>query len=123
MDGKFTRKPRFFFSVRVTHPPVSITYSRVFPIDNVRISFTLDALNDIDIWACSIANAYLNAKYREKIWTKACTKFGNDKRKVMIVIRDLRASRRAMLVDTLLDLGYKPSREDMDFWMNPETKP
>lgn len=47
----------------------------------------------------------------------------------MIVIRDLYglksigAAWRAMISETILDLGYKPSIEDMDIWMKPDTKP
>ena len=63
----------------------------------------------------------------EKIWTKAVTKFGNDKGKVMIVIRDmyiLKSSGKlwlAMIAEMLLELGYRPSRVDMDVRMNNET--
>ena len=45
----------------------------------------------------------------------------------MILIRalfELKSSglaRKAILYGTLLDLGYKPSRADMDVCMNPET--
>mmetsp|Transcript_15996 Transcript_15996/g.23839 ORF Transcript_15996/g.23839 Transcript_15996/m.23839 type:complete len:1130 (+) Transcript_15996:7540-10929(+) len=129
MDGKFTRKARFVAGGHTTDPPASLTYSSVVSRDSVRIAFMLAALNDCDIWACDIGNAYLNAKCREKIWTKAGTEFGSDKGKVMVVIRALYglkssgAAWRAMLAETLLDLGYKPSRADMDVWMKPETNP
>ena len=33
------------------------------------------------------------------------------------------AAWRAMLAETLTDLGYKQSRADMDVWMKPETNP
>ena len=51
------------------------------------------------------------------------------KGKVMIVIRSLYVLKssgeawRSMLAKMLLDLGYKPSRSDMDVWMKPDIKP
>ena len=59
---------------------------------------------------------------------KSITKFGNEKGKLMIVIRGLYglklngSSWRDMLGDTLLDLGYKHSKAGIDVWMKPETK-
>ena len=37
----------------------------------MQIEFTLAALNDLDVFATDIGNAYLNAPRREKIWTKS----------------------------------------------------
>ena len=36
-----------------------------------------------------IDNAYLNSKYREKIWTESGTEFGTEKGMVMIISRAL----------------------------------
>ena len=57
MDEKFTRKARFFASGHTADPPASITYYTVVYRYSVWIDFTLDALNDINIWACDIGNA------------------------------------------------------------------
>ena len=89
MSVKFTRKARFVASGHTTDPIESLTYSIVVYRYSVRIAFTLADLNDIYIWACYIGNTYINAKYREKIWAKAGTEFGNEKEKFMIVIRAL----------------------------------
>ena len=129
MDGKFTRKARFVAGGHTTCAPPSLTYSSVVSRDSVRIAFMLAALNDLGIWACDIGNAYLNAPCREKIWTVAGTEFGSDKGKVMIIVRALYglkssgAAWRAMLAESLSDLGYKQSRADMDVWLKPETNP
>jgi hypothetical protein len=37
----------------------------------------LAALNDLDIMACDIGNAYLNAPCREKVWFVAWPEFGS----------------------------------------------
>jgi hypothetical protein len=56
----FTRKAHFVAGGHMTDPPDTITYSSVVSCDSVRIAFLLAALNDIDIRACDIGNAYLN---------------------------------------------------------------
>jgi len=45
----------------MTNPPSAITYSSVVSRDSVRIAFLLAALNEIDLLATDIGNAYLNA--------------------------------------------------------------
>ena len=57
----FTRKERFVAGGHRTEAPMSITYSRVVSRDSVKIAFLVATLNDIDIMACDIGNAYLNA--------------------------------------------------------------
>ena len=63
-----TRKARFVAGRHLTEPPASITFSCVVSRDSVRLAFLLAALNDLDIMACDIGNAYLNAPCREKVW-------------------------------------------------------
>ena len=55
--------------------------------ESVRISFLLASLNELDIFACDIGNAYLNSKCRDKLWIEAGTQFGTGKRMVMIIER------------------------------------
>ena len=69
MDGKFTRKARLVADGHTTEPPSSITYSSVVSRESVMTAFLLESLNELDILACDIGNEYLNAKYREKLWT------------------------------------------------------
>ena len=49
----------------MTDAPTSITYSSVVSRDSVRIAFLYAALNDLNIMAADIGNAYLNAPCRE----------------------------------------------------------
>ena len=129
MDGKFTRKARFVAGGHTTDPPSSITYSSVVSRDSVRIAFMLAALNDLDLSACDIGNAYLNAPCREKIWTEAGPEFEEDEGSVMLVVRALYglkssgAAWRAMFAQTLTDLQYTPSKADPDVWIKPAVKP
>ena len=129
MDGRFTRKARFVAGGHTTDTPSSITYSSVVSRDSVRIAFTIAALNDLDIRAADIGNAYLNAPCREKIWTIAGTEFGSDKGKVLLICRALYglkssgAAWRLMFAETLRNFGYTSSKADPDVWMKAETKP
>ena len=129
MDGKFTRKDRFFDNGHTTEPHASLTYSSVVSRYIVRISFTIADINDLDIWAWDIENTHLNPKSKKKIWKKSGTAFGNEKVKDMIVIRSLYGLKssgsawRSMIFETLLDLSYKPSRAYTDICMKPKTNP
>ena len=89
MDGKFTRKARFIAGGHTTNSPFSTTYSSVVSRDSIRMAFLIAALTGIDISACDIGSIYLNAKYREKIWTKASPEFGSDVGSGMIVEKAL----------------------------------
>jgi hypothetical protein len=64
----FTRKARFVAGGHLTEAPTSITYSTVVSRDSVRLAFLIAGLNNLDVMACDIGNAYLNAPCREKIW-------------------------------------------------------
>ena len=129
MDGDFTRKARLVAGGHTTDTPSSVTYSSVVSRESVRIAFLIAALNDLDIYAADIGNAYLNAPCREKIWTVAGPEFGTDAGSVMIIKRALYglkssgAAWRAMLAQTLMDLGYVSTKADPDVWIKPQTKP
>jgi hypothetical protein len=62
-----TRKSRFVAGGHMTTTPVQ-TYSSVVSRDSVRLAFLIAALNSLDLQACDVGNAYLNAECREKIW-------------------------------------------------------
>jgi len=83
----FTRKDCFVAGGHMTDPPSTLTYSSVISRDSIRLAFLIAALNGIDILACDIGNAYLNAAPREKVYTKAGLEFGAEMqgRNVLIV--------------------------------------
>ncbi len=72
----FTRKAQYVAGVRMTDPPPSITYSSVVSRDSILIAFLINALNDINILATDISNAFLNATPREKVYATAGPEFG-----------------------------------------------
>ena len=68
-----TRKARCVAIGSKTELPDTLTYSIVVSRESVRIEFLITVLNDLDVMACYIDNAYLNATCREKIFSKAGT--------------------------------------------------
>ena len=129
MGENFRRKARMVAGGHVTDTPAALTYSSVVSRDSVRIAFTIAALNDLKVLSCDIQNAYLTAKCREKIWTRAGPEFGSEEGEIMLVVRALYglkssgAAFRALLADKLHDMGYKPSLADPDVWIRPAVKP
>ena len=124
-----TRKARFVAGGHLTEPPASITYSSVVSRDSVRIAFLLAALNELDILACDIGNAYLNAPCREKVWFVAGPEFGSRQGAVIRIVRALYglkssgASWRAMFNNSIQDMGFRPSIADPDVYLRPFAKP
>jgi hypothetical protein len=58
----FTRKPRFCAGGHTTNTVTAMTYSSVVSRDSVHIGLMLAALNGLDVMACDLENAYLNAR-------------------------------------------------------------
>jgi hypothetical protein len=128
LGENFRRKARFVAGGHTTETPAAMTYSSVVSRDSVRIALLIAALNDLDVLACDIQNAYLCADCRERIWTRAGIEFGDEEGTPMLVIKALYGLRssgaafRALLADTLVKLGYKSSYADPDVWMRPAVK-
>jgi hypothetical protein len=120
----FTRKARFVANGSTTEAPVALCYSSVVSRDSVRLAFLIAALNELEVFACDIGNAYLNAPCQEKIWFKAGIECGQSARgKVMKCVRALYglkssgASWRKMFKDFIeSSLGFKSSRVDPDMY-------
>ena len=80
-------------------------------------------MNGLDIMSCDLENAYLNATNREKICFEGGIKCGEDKVKVLVVVRDLYGLKsagsawRAALAEELVQLGFKSTRADPDVWI------
>ena len=85
----FTRKARFVAGGHLTEAPGSITYSSVVSRDSIRLAFLVAGLNDLDVLAGDVSNAYLNALCREKIWFEGQLETGEDRGKVLIITRAL----------------------------------
>ena len=74
----FACKAHFVAGGHMTEAPSSITYTGVVAHDSVRLAFLIAALNGLDILACEMGNAYLNAHCCEKIWFLGGTEVGTE---------------------------------------------
>ena len=64
LGENFRRKARLLEGGHTPTAPSSITFSSVVSRDSVRIALTIAALNELDILACDIQNAYITALCR-----------------------------------------------------------
>ncbi len=71
-----TRKERHVAGGHWTETPAQLTYSIVVIRESVHTAFLLTALNDVDVLAAGIRNAYLQVPCREQIHTTAGPEFG-----------------------------------------------
>ena len=128
MGENFRRKAQMVAGGHTMETPAVLTYSSVVSRDVVRIVLTIYALNDLNILSCDIQNAYLTAKCREKIWTRAGSEFGSDQGKAMIIVQSLyglksiRSAFRDLLAEFLYDLNYRPSKATPTFTCSRRSK-
>jgi hypothetical protein len=106
----FTRKARFVAGGHWTDAPSQLTYSSVVTRDSVRIAFLIAALNDLDIMAADVGNAYLQAPVWGKVHTTAGPEFGpNNIIQAMYGLKSSGAAWHAKLSETLRDMDFVPS--------------
>ena len=72
----FTRKARWVLDGHKTPDPVGSTYAGVVSRESVRIAFTYAALNNLDVWAADIQNAYLQPPSSQKHYIVCGAEFG-----------------------------------------------
>jgi hypothetical protein len=91
--------------------------------NSIRIGFLLAALNDLDLVAADIGNAYLQATTKEKNYTVARPEFGELQGRTMLIVRvlyGLKSSSAAWyehFANTLFNMNFKPFYADPDVWM------
>ena len=66
LGENFRRKARLVAQGNQTEDPDVLTFLSVVSRDSVRIALILAALNDLEVKACDIKNAYLTAPNKEK---------------------------------------------------------
>ena len=125
-----TRKARFVAGGHLTDPPKESVFSSVVTRDSVRIAFVYAALNDLDILAADVQNAYLNAPTKERCWFRAGLEFGPDNvdRPVRIVralygLKSSGARWHDTFAATLRTAGFEACWADPDVWMRKARKP
>jgi len=84
----------------------------------------LAELNDIEIWATNIGDAYLEAETQEKVYVIAGPEFGDLQGHTLIIIKALyglctsRLRWHEHLADCLRDMGFSSCKAEPDFWMH-----
>ena len=73
----------------VKDTPAVVTYASVVSSENVRIALTIAALNDLEVKASDVMNAFLTAPCAKKIWTTLGPEFGDTVVKKAIIVRAL----------------------------------
>jgi hypothetical protein len=123
------RKARFVAGGHMTDPPQDSVYSSVVTRESVRIMFTIAAMNDLDLLAGDVQNAYINAKTAEKVYTIAGPEFGSDQGRPAVIVRALYGLKssgarwRDHLAAILRENGFVSSKADADVWMRKAVKP
>ena len=69
LDG-FCRKVWLVAKGHMTEAPAVTTYASVVSRETVRIVLTIAALNDLEVKASDVQNAYLTGPCAEKIYTR-----------------------------------------------------
>ena len=126
----FRRKCRYVAGGHMTEAPATLTYASVVSRETVRIALTLAALNDVEVKASDIQNAYLTAPVTEKIWITCGPEFGPELagRKALVVralygLKSAGAAFRNHLADCMRTMGFSPCLADPDLWYKAETRP
>ena len=130
-DVKMTleRKARWVLDGHLTAAVDYSTYAGVVSRESVRIALTYAALNDLDVWAADIQNAYIQAPSSRKDYITCGPEFGLENVGKAALIRRAQyggksAGRdfRNHLRSCMDHLGFKSCRADPDVWMRPATK-
>jgi hypothetical protein len=126
----FTRKARWVLDGHKTENPIGSTYAGVVSRESVRIALTYAALNDLDVMAADIRNAYLQAPSSQKDYIICGPEFGLENLgKVALIMRALYGGKKAgsdfrnHLRACMRHLNFESCLADPDVWMRPALKP
>ena len=125
----FSRKARWVLDGHRSADPIGSTYAGVVSRDSVRIALTYAALNNIDVVASDIQNAYLQAPSSQKHFIICGVEFGLENiGKIALIRRALYGGKSAgrdfrnHLRACMSHLGFTPCLADPDVWMRPAQK-
>ena len=119
-DGR--RKARFVAGGHMTAPPKGSVYSSVASLRSICMVAFLAELNQLELYAADVENAYLEACTKEKVCFKAGPEFGEWAGHTLLIkkaLYGLRSSGKMFhqkFSDTMRTLGFKPSYADPDVW-------
>jgi len=122
-DGR--RKARLVAGGHLTGPNTDTYYSSVVSLRAMRILVFLSELNDLELCAGDIGNAYLEAYTQEKVCFVGGKEFEDHGHygHLLVIVRALYGLKTSgarfheKFADTMRQLGYFPSKADTDVWM------
>ena len=122
-DGR--HKVRCVADGHLTDIPVDSVYSGVVSLRGLRMMLFLAELNQLDIWATDVGNAYLEAETKEKIYIIAGSEFGTREGHILVIKKALYGLRSSGLrwherfSDCLRNEGFIPCKAEPDIWIRP----
>jgi hypothetical protein len=120
-DGR--HKARLVAGGHLTETPIDSVYSSVVSLRGIRMLTFIAELNDMELWATDIGNAYLESYTREKVYIIAGPEFGDKEGHTLIISKALYGLRSSGLMwsqrfaDVLREMNFFPSKAEKDIWM------
>ena len=117
------RKARLVAGGHTTPDSTESAYSGVVSTRGVRTLIFLAELNEMELVAADVSNAYLLADTREQLYYTAGAEFGELAGSTLVMVKALYGTKTAgarwneTLSDTLRELGWKMSKAEPDIWM------
>ena len=120
-DGR--HKARLVTDGHLTEVPLESVYSGVVSLRGFRLVLFLAELNDLELWATDIGNAYLKAYTSEKLYIEAGPEFRERQGHILIIRKALYGLRSSgarwhdKFADCMRELGFEPCKAEPDIWM------
>ena len=120
-DGR--HKVRLVADGHLTDIPLDSVYSGVVSIRGFRLVLFLGELNDLELWATDIGNAYLEAYTSEKFYIIAGPEFGELEGHILVVSKALYGLQSSgarwhdKFADTMRELNFFACKAEPDIWM------
>jgi hypothetical protein len=120
-DGR--HKARLVAGGHLTPTPIASVYSGVVSLRALRIVTFLSELNDLNLWATDIGNAYLEAFTDELVVFRAGPEFGPLEGHMLKIVKALYGLKSSglrwheRLADVLSAMGFQPCKAEPDVWM------
>jgi Reverse transcriptase (RNA-dependent DNA polymerase) len=120
-DGR--HKARLVADGHLTEVPLESVYSGVVSLRGFRLVLFLAELNNLELWATDIGNAYLEAYTSEKVYIIAGPEFGELEghalsiSKALYGLRSRGARWHDRFADCITELGFFPCKSEPDIWM------
>ena len=122
-DGR--HKVRCVADGHLTEIPLDSVYSGVVSLRGLRLMLFLAELNEMEVWATDIGNAYLEATTQEKLYIIGGSEFGKLEGHILVIQKALYGLRSSgkrwheRLADCPRNEGFQPCKVEPDLWIRP----